>query len=303
MSHTLNSLTQTGGEANPLSQSETDALLEAVIDKIGQKDFDPDDTQLLQQMVESLGDKRGMVRLSFAEALGEIGKPALPFLLDALANHNNVVVRRAAGKTITLIADPIAIPHLIYALLNDEDTVVKGSVVGALARTGSASVPALLDILTSTDYPESAKGHAAWALSFIGAKAKELLYSAINSPSSEVRCAVVGAICNFEEEELDERGLSILLDALRDETINVRVEAAASLSKLNETKAIPQLLELLRSPDWESRQGAAFALMKLGDRPVIEPLQIALAAESEESTRKAISLAISQIERKLEDDW
>ncbi|MEP6523042.1 HEAT repeat domain-containing protein [Microcoleus vaginatus DQ-U2] len=70
--------------------------------------FNPSDSELLKKMVECMGDSQGMVRLSLAETLGSIGKPATPFLLEALAHHLNPVVRRASAKTLTLICEAIA---------------------------------------------------------------------------------------------------------------------------------------------------------------------------------------------------
>jgi bilin biosynthesis protein len=300
----LNSATQS--ESNPVlqSQAETDALLQRVNEQIALQTFDPNDHQLLKQMVESMGDTRGMVRLGFAEALGRIGKPATPFLLEALANHSNPVVRRAAAKTITLIADPSAIPDLVCALLNDEDTVVQGSAVGALAQIGEAAVPALLEILAAPEHPESIKGHAAWALAFIGTEAKEHLYRAIDSDSAEVRAAVVGAIAKVAQEDSDERAFFILVNALTDPAENVRCEAAAVLGNLTYRSAIPNLMELLHHPDWESRKAAALALMKIGDTAALEPLQAALSQETEGAVQIVIKLAISQIEKQSEeDDW
>ncbi|TAD93139.1 MAG: HEAT repeat domain-containing protein, partial [Oscillatoriales cyanobacterium] len=162
-----------------LAHAKADAFLREVTEQIDLDTFNPDDSEVLKQLVECMGDTRGMTRLRFAETLAEIGEAATPFLLDGLANHPNPVVRRAAAKTLTLIADPNAVPHLIHALLNDLDTVVKGSSIGALARIGEPSVQALLDILGTKDLPESTIGHAAWALAFIGAGAKEYLYQAI----------------------------------------------------------------------------------------------------------------------------
>jgi bilin biosynthesis protein len=298
MSNALNS-------ENQLSQTETDALLKAVSEQLAQNTFDTSDRQLLQQMVESMGDTRGMVRFGFAERLGSVGKPAIPFLLDALANHSNPVVRRASAKTLTIIADPVAIPTLVKSFLQDEDTVVQGSAVGALARTGEASVPALLEILASPDRPENTKGHAAWALSFIGTAAKEHLYEAIDSDSPEVRAAVLGAISKVAQEESDEKAYSLLIDALQDSAENVRCEAAALLGNLAYKAAIPTLIPLLQHQEGETRKAAALALMKIGDRSSIEPLQASLKNESEENVQKAISLAISLLERKPEedDDW
>lgn len=289
--------------SNTLSHTETDILLEKINKQIAQGTFDASDQQLLKQMVECLGDTRGMVRLGFAEALGEIGKPATPFLEAALLHHANPVVRRASGKTLTLISDPSAVPTLIHALLNDEDTVVKGSAIGALARTGRESVPALLDILGSPEHPESTKGHAAWALSFIGAEAKEWLYPGVSSNSEEVRAAVIGTLAKLAEDEPDEETLAILINALSDPAENVRSEAAAAMGKLAYQPAIPHLVKLLHHSALESRKSAALALMKVGERSALQPLQTALNQESDASVQQIIKLAISQIEKQSDDSW
>jgi bilin biosynthesis protein len=206
-------------------------------------------------------------------------------------------VRRAAAKTLTLIADPTAVPNLIHALLNDGDTVVKGSSIGALARIGEPAVQPLLDILASTDVPESTIGHAAWALAFIGAGAKEYLYRAIASDSPVVRGAVVGAIAKVAQEEPKAELFEILVKSLTDVDVDVRCEAAAALGNLAYQPAIPNLIELLDSDDGETRRAAALSLMKVGDRSAIEPLQSALAKESEAAIQGVIKLAISQINK------
>jgi bilin biosynthesis protein len=293
----INSEIQPGEDPILLAQAETDALLQTVNEQITLRTFDPKDHQLLRRMVECLGDPRGMTRLRVAETLGEIGEPATPFLLKALAHHANVVVRRAAAKTLTIIADPIAVPNLIHALLHDEDTVVKGSAVGALARIGEAAVPNLLEILASPDLPESTKGHAAWALSFIGAEAKEYLYREIHSDSAEVRCAVVGAIAKVAQDHPEEEAFTMLMNALTDLVESVRCEAATALGNLAYRPAIPNLVQLLQHSNLESRKAAALALMKMGDRAALDPLQAALTQEPEAAVQAVIKLAISQIEK------
>ncbi len=293
------------GETLLLSHQETEQLLSRVNQEIARDTFDHQDRQLIWQMVQCLGDTRGLVRLGFAEALGAVGKSAVDPLIEALLHHSNVVVRRAAGKTLTLIEDPQAVPHLIYALLNDEDTVVQASAIGALARTGEASVTPLLGVLASPDSSESNKGHAAWALAFIGAKAKHKLYAAYASDSPEVRAAVVGAISKVAEEDRDDlQALHLLISSLQDTAVNVRSEAAAVLGNLKYQPAIPALIELLHHPEAETRKSAALSLMKIGDRSSITPLQNALTRESDAGVTKAISLAISLLHRETEvDDW
>jgi bilin biosynthesis protein len=278
-----------------LDPVETDALMRSITEQIDLDTFDADDVTLLKQMVECLGDSRGLVRLRFAQTLGDIGGTATPLLVDALLHHPNPVVRRAAGKTLALIIDPTTVPSLLHALLNDEDTVVKGSAVGAMAKMGEASVPALLDILADPSRSESTKGHAAWALGFIGAAAAPFLESAIKSDSIDVRCAAVGAIAHLAQEQGDERAAQLLLETLSDVDPNVRSEAASAIGKMAYLPALSQLIIALRDPDSEVRRTAAVSLGKLGDLSAIPHLQIALTDELE-PVRILAKLAIAKIE-------
>ena len=88
----------------------------------------------------------------------------LPFLLEAIANHPNPVVRRSCGKGLAKIGDPQEVPVLVRTLLYDEDTVARSSAARALAKMGPQAAEALLKVLAG-EYPEAAKGHAAWAIS------------------------------------------------------------------------------------------------------------------------------------------
>ena len=116
--------------------------------------FNPKDSELLKKMVECMGDSQGMVRLSLAETLGSIGKPATPFLLEALAHHPNPVVRRASAKTLTLICEAIARSTLLEAFLHDEDQVGGG-------RVGLKTKPAV----SNRAYTD--KTHLEWVKEFL----------------------------------------------------------------------------------------------------------------------------------------
>jgi bilin biosynthesis protein len=283
-------------------QAQNDALMEMVSEQITLDTFDPSDHQLLQRLVvDGLGDLRGLVRLRFAETLGEIGEPATPFLLEALQHHPNVTIRRAAAKTLTIIADPTAVPVLLQAFLNDEDTVVHGSAAGALARTGEVAVPALLEILASPEHPETTKGHAAWALAFIGSEASEHLYKALNSDSVDVRCAVIGAIGHVAQEKGDEQACETLVSALSDPEAIIRTEAASALSQINYPPAFPPLILALKDVDVEVRKAAVTTLGKIGDHTAFEPLKAALNDE-QEVVRVLAKLALVQLDRRATDE-
>jgi bilin biosynthesis protein len=161
---------------------------------------------------------------------------------------------------------------------------------------GEAAVPPLLEILESPELSESHKGHAAWALAFIGTQAKEYLNQAVANDSPAVRAAVVGSITKIVAEEPNPELFEILVQSLSDLDSDVRCEGAAALGNLSYQAAIPNLVELLQHTDLESRRSAALALMKIGDPAAIKPLQAALEQESETTVQSVIQLALSQLQ-------
>lgn len=282
----------------------TDALIAMVTEQITTLQFDSSDRALLKRMVdEGLGDTRGVVRLRFASTLGEIGDAATPVLIDALAHHPNEVVRRAAGKTLTLIGDPTAVPTLLHAFLHDADQVVRSSAVGALARSGEIAVPELLKILESADADETIKGHAAWALAFIGAEAAEYLTPALKSESIDVRCAVLGAIVKVVQEQPNDKLAQVLIESLTDPAAVMRSEAASGLAQVNYPPAIPHLILASRDTSVDVRKATVNALGKIGDASAISPLKAAMN-DPENVVQVLAKVALGQLERRLgEDDW
>ncbi|MEL7143860.1 MAG: HEAT repeat domain-containing protein [Cyanobacteria bacterium J06554_3] len=290
----------------PLSQSDADVLIIETQSQLAAGTFDATDDALLHRLVEGFNDTRGMKRLAFAEILGQVGKPATPELIDGLSNHENPVVRRACAKTMTLIADRATIPTLVHSLLHDEDTVVQGSVVGALAVMGEEAAPVLLDIVSSSQYPDSSRGLATWGLSFVGVAGAKHLYEAIDSEKEEVRSAVVGALTSLVQENEDQQALGLIISGLSDKSAMVRSEAAAALGKLSNPDVVPHLTTRLHDVDSDVRKTAAMAMMKIGDGSAIAPLQSALSQESDESIQPVLQLAISQLQKKQdeeEDGW
>ncbi|MGF1602153.1 MAG: HEAT repeat domain-containing protein [Thermosynechococcaceae cyanobacterium] len=302
MSQSQNVASSAANDPSIRIQQDNDLLLQQVNEQITLDTFEPTG-QILKQLVEGLGDPRGLVRLQFAETLGEIGELATPFLLEVLSSHSDVTARRAAAKTLTIIADPEAVPILVDAFLKDQDTVVKGSAAGALARTGESAVPSLLEILASPEQPEDIKGHAAWALAFMGSEAEEYLYKALNNSSLDVRCAVIGALGHVAQEQSDEKSSSFLVSALSDPEARIRTEAAAVLGQVKYPPAIPKLMVALQDPELDVRKAAINSLGKMGAEEALEPLTVMLNDELE-VIRVLAKLAIAQIERQAEaEGW
>ena len=282
------------------SQIETDTFLQLVTDQISFDEFDNNQDTIQRVIVEGLGDTRGMVRLRAAQVLGEVGQPATALLIEAIAHNPNVTIRRAVAKTMALIEDPDSVPALLHAFLTDEDTVVHGSSVGALARIGSVAVPALLKIVADPNSPETTKGHASWALAFIGNEAAEHLYPALKSDSIDVRCAVVSAIAHVAQEKGDTQACQVLVDALTDPAALIRNEAAAALSQINYPPALPHLILTTTDSDGEVRKAAVSSLGRVGNESAIAPLQAAMNDELE-VVRVLAKLALRQLENRLAD--
>ena len=174
-----------------LSGEEAAQLAEGLKQQLRQGEIPAGDSDAIEKMVAGLGDKRGLLRLTFAESLGAIGSAAVPSLCIAMRRHENVTVRRAAAKTLTLINDVKALPDLLEALLEDPDPVVQGSAVGAMACIGAASVDGLLDVLINPKSSQMQIGLASWGLSFVGAKAPEALRKAACSEHAQVRTCLL----------------------------------------------------------------------------------------------------------------
>ena len=285
-------------ETIQLSEEEAEQLAEELKQQLRQGERLAGDTQAIERMVAGLGDRRGLLRLTFAESLGTVGGAAVPALCTAMCDHENVTVRRAAAKTLTLISDQRALPFLLKALLNDADPVVQGSAVGAMAAIGPAAVDGLLDILVDPGSTPMQTGLASWGLAFVGARAPEALRKAAQSPHAQIRTAAIAALGDQIQNLGDEDARQLLTNALRDADEDVRAEATTLMGKLNESEwAIPLLLPNLQDEAALVRKNAALSLMKLEDPSVISQLQMCMETESDPSVAVVLKLAVNQLSR------
>jgi len=78
-------LSMSGTVSPQFTPKENDALLAEVRSALANGQFCGDDPKALARVVEGLADPRGLVRFNFAETLGAIGRPAIPFLAQGPA--------------------------------------------------------------------------------------------------------------------------------------------------------------------------------------------------------------------------
>ena len=258
-------------------------------------DSDPDS---INKMVAGLGDPRGLLRLRFADSLGAVGHAAVPALCQAMIASDQVTVRRAAAKTLTLIADPSSLPALVSSLMTDSDSVVEGSAMGAMAAIGQEAVEAILTILKNPDSSEMQIGLANWALAFIGDRAPDALREAACSENASVRKAAISALGSQIQSLDDQQARDLLTRALNDSCSEIRAEAVTLLGKLEDSIwAEPMLLPALSDPDTWVRKNSALSLMKLGVKSSIPRLEELSHQEDDQVVKNVLLLAISQLKK------
>ena len=249
-------------------------------------------------MVAGLGDPRGLLRLRFADSLGAVGHAAVPALCQAMIASDQVTVRRAAAKTLTLIADPSSLPALVSSLMTDSDSVVQGSAMGAMAAIGQEAVEAILTILKNPDSSEMQIGLANWALAFIGDRAPDALREAACSENASVRKAAISALGSQIQSLDDQQARDLLTRALNDSCSEIRAEAVTLLGKLEDSIwAEPMLLPALSDPDTWVRKNSALSLMKLGVKSSIPRLEELSHQEDDQVVKNVLLLAISQLKK------
>ena len=284
------------GQPQQLNEDEATQLAEELKLQIRNGEIPADDSDNIERMVAGLGDPRGLMRLTFAESLGVVGKAAVPSLCRALSEHDSVTVRRAAAKTLTLIEDPRALPVLLKALLNDSDPVVQGSAVGAMAAVGAEAIEGLLEVLINPESTAMQLGLASWGLAFVGARAPEALRKAATSEHAEIRCAAIAALGDQIQSLDDTEARSLVEQGLIDPDRDVRAEAATLLGKLhNPDWAAPLLEPMLADPEGQVRKNAALSLMKLQAKTSISALEERLNQEDQTDVQAVFNLAINQL--------
>eukprot|EP00177_Eucheuma_denticulatum_P002462 GFKZ01004426.1.p1 GENE.GFKZ01004426.1~~GFKZ01004426.1.p1 ORF type:complete len:404 (+),score=62.10 GFKZ01004426.1:89-1213(+) len=312
---------------SPIDSQSTDALIHRLSDLLPSTTPIPDAT--LNAMVDHLADSRGMSRLSLVESFGVIGSPAVPTLLSALSTNPNPVIRRSCAKALAKIGDPRATQALLHALVYDDDTVVRSSSAGALARMGTQAVAPLLELISDDHVNMTAKGHAAWAISFMQGDAGDALFESLRHPNQDVRIAVVSALGavamgdalpmmggnsddDWVEDEgeragkgdMRQRAVGAMRAALADDSAEVRAEAVTALANAGCVDEAYRIVAMLADANVELRRCAALALMKLGVVAVVPRLRDVQRDDTEDpGVRSVAKLAADCLEREDDDGW
>ena len=171
-------------------------------------------------------------RKQLVEALGAVGTPAVPPLIQALGDRNSDV-RAAACWALGEIGDRRAVPPLIQAL-RDGYSNVRAAACEALVKIGAPAVPHLIQALR--DGNSDVRWAACRALGAIGDRqAVPPLIQALGDGDSDVRAAA----CRALGEIGDGQAVSPLIQALGDWNRDVRVAACEALGEIGDRQAVP----------------------------------------------------------------
>jgi RNA polymerase sigma factor (sigma-70 family) len=189
---------------------------------------------------------------SAAEGLAGIGKPAVPYLVDALKEPGQR--NRAAVFSAIAWLGPdaeAAVPVLIECLGSPkrEERIRAAQAVASLGPRARAAVPALIEVLKGRD--PGARQTAAYALEQVGPDAKAAvptLIELLRGPDEAARHEAAGALGGIGTEAKE--AVPSLIALLKMEGTGDRWSAAVALGRIgpDAKPAIPALLEVLRNP-------------------------------------------------------
>jgi HEAT repeat protein len=192
----------------------------------------------LEQLLRALGAVQARVRASAAKELGARGdERAVEPLVRALGDCTGAV-RLKAAAALGQLRDPSAIEPLITAL-EDLDGGVRHAAAGALKKLGKAVCAPLLEAYKTGD--------------------------------AILRFGALGVLARSSSAATAE----LLIAALDDPALPVRMEATRLLAQRKERKAVERLIAALGKPDlcvWLY----VWALGEIGDARAFEPLEAML---------------------------
>ena len=207
-------------------------------------------------------------------ALGKIGKPALPSVIDALS-IKHPQARICLVRALSAMKDERTIEPLL-GTLKDEDSNVRAEAVNALREFGAPKVDEAL--VNALDDPHF----------YVGEQAARAMNERRMRDPRAVQLALRLLVDRGSREAMRALGMSkdpaavpALVQVLTDlEKVGrfwgAREDAAQALGRIGDARAVPSLIAALKDDIGAVRDAAAFALGAIGDRRAIEPLIAAL---------------------------
>ncbi|NCB37798.1 MAG: hypothetical protein EOM80_03435 [Erysipelotrichia bacterium] len=191
------------------------------------------------------------------QILGELGQKGLPAILRAMKSNNDEI-RYFACSAMGNARIPQGVTVLLKAL-GDERWRVRKSASDALVKYGEAVIAPLQQVLKLTD-DEDIRFWAIKTLGKLGPKAQRFLLEALRSGDKQTRYVIAAAL----GESGDKRVIRVLIESLADPDWTIRKSATMALAEIGDN-AVEMMLEYLRGPNEDIRDGCLRALVKGGN--------------------------------------
>ena len=224
------------------------------------------------------------------ELFGELGKRAVPVLIEAL-KHPETAVRRNAAVVLQSIGKDAeaSIPSLLDAL-KDEDDGVRGVVAEtlmAISPNKADLVPALVSAVTSGN---ETNNRLSSNLQLIGRIAIPELITAFEKSDNRTRVKIAHALGQINHGDDSDRGL--LDERQREIKENVKIPGFEDKAK----SAVPNLCQGLTDKDPEVRSAAITALESISvETNTVIPCLINALGDNDEAVRRHAALALQGI--------
>ena len=266
-------LIATLGEGSP---EENQAVSQALV-KIG--------PAAVQALIAAAHDDRKASRKkldAIADVLGDIGTVVIPDLIPVLLvgyKYGAFDLPQVASRALGRIGVP-AMPALIDAMNAGSMAVAE-----AFGSIGAFAAPTLIAALS--DPSEAIRFTAAEGLSRIGPDAKDAppgLIAALDDESPRVRCSAAWALGRFVSPPAN-GALAALIATLGDEDKDVRLNAVCALANIgpDAAPAVPALLRSLCDLDHKIRWRTVMALGHIGTPAPREAVTAIIATLSDQS--------------------
>lgn len=245
------------------------------------------------RMIEALGSDDELSAMMAAMALIHIGTDAVPVLLKALGDPDNVLLRQRCIWPLRMIGDARAVEPLIAALTYDPDAKVRRYAAWTLGILGDER--AVAPLIDAFDDPDTrVRWDAAVALEKIRPLAVGALLMALYYGAPLTRIGAINALA-WMRHPIAPR---VLIETLRDKDVEVRVHAIMALGWLGDVRAVAPLMNMLHDESDEVRMQAAAALGWIGSPKAVGSL-VELLDEDNPWVPIAAVEALSQINDSL----
>lgn len=249
-------------------------------------------------LLDQLASDSWTIRKAAAEALWEIGQPAVEQLIVQLENANPDV-QFWAIQILGEIGDESAVEPLITKLRDDSQNEEKKiSIIKALGEIEDPSaISELINQLGSSSwFVRRASGEALWQ---IGPPAIADLIAALEHDNVDVRYWASKVLGEMQARE----AVDHLIELLKDEEWSIRSGAAYALGEIGDDKAANALMKYLEDPNEIVRKNVVIALGQIGDAKAIQSSSQALEDESEWVRRYAAETLEKLKEKKIDHQF